>query len=699
MNTSNQQNNQWDTQSPLQKFGIDLVEQAKAGKIDPVIGREEEIRRTIQILSRRTKNNPVLVGEPWVWKTAIIEGIALKILEREVPENLLGKKIITLDMGALIAGASYRGEFEERLKSVMQEVEKSDGGIILFIDEIHTIVGAGAAEGQADAGNLLKPALARGQIRVIGATTLNEYQKYIEKDSALERRFAKVIVDEPNKEETLAILRGIKQKYELHHGLKISDAALEAAVTLSMKYISDRKLPDKAIDLMDEALSSVKLSTISKPVELEKLEKELRTKEIEYEAKKQEKTTPVDVLDRLKNEISHLKEEHTEIASLWKEQKEALEIIRNGRGEIEKLRVQAQWYEREGNLWEVARILYGVIPEKEKKLAEGEAFLQDLQENGKSFLRERVTQEDIAEVISKWTGIPAQKLLESEREKLLHLEASLRKYVVWQEEALSTIAHAIRRSRAGLADISKPLGSFLFLGPTGVGKTETAKALSEILFDDRNAYIRIDMSEYMEKHAVSRLIGAPPGYIGYEEGGQLTEAVRRKPYSVILFDEVEKAHPDVYNVFLQILDDGHITDSKGRKINFKNTLIIMTSNVVYNELHTFFKPEFLNRIDDIVVYNPLWKKELFTIIDIILSKLTQQFQEKWIDIVYNDTLKNHIMEVGYSSEYGARPLKRAVMQEVVNPLSLKILSWDMHAGEKYELWFQNGNFEVKKLSL
>lgn len=698
MNTPNQTTSAQDTRSPLEKYGIDLVELAKSGKIDPVIGREEEIRRTLQILSRRTKNNPVLVGDPGVGKTAIVEGIALKIMLREVPDNLLWKRVVSLDMGALLAGAMYRGEFEQRLKDVIAEVEKSQGVIILFIDELHTIVGAGAAEGQADAWNLLKPALARWQMRLIGATTLNEYQKYIEKDSALERRFAKVMVDEPNIEETLAILRGIKEKYELHHGLKIADSAIEAAVNLSVKYISDRKLPDKAIDLMDEALSSVKLSSISKPVELEKLEKELRTHEIEYEAKKNEKDVSKEKIETLQKDIESLRLQGDAVRQIWKKEKEALQKIRTAREGIEKLRQDSNQFEREGNLGEVARIRYGLIPEQEKKLTEHETFLQEIQSTWKTYLREQVSSEDIAEIISKWTGIPVTKLLETEKDKLLHLEKYLRQKVVWQEKAIESVAHAIRRARAGLVPSWKPLASFLFLWPTWVWKTETAKALSEILFDDPGAYIRIDMSEYMERHAVSRLVWAPPGYVWYEEGGQLTEAVRRKPYSVILLDEVEKAHPDVFHILLQVLDDGRLTDGKWRTVDFKNTIIIMTSNIVYNVLQNFFKPEFLNRIDDIIVYNKLNKENLSIIIDNLLWKLTLDLKDKSVNIVYNESLKNHLIEVWYDPEYWARPMKRAIITEVLNPLSYKLLSWEIHPWDTLELSIIDSKLQMNKRS-
>lgn len=599
-------------------------------------------------------------------------------------------------MGSLIAWASYRGEFEERLKNIMKEVEKSEGEIILFIDEIHTLVWAGAAEWQGDASNLLKPALARGQIRVIGATTLSEYQKYIEKDSALERRFAKVMVDEPRSDEALAILRGIKEKYELHHGLKITDSTLEAAVKLSQKYIADRKLPDKAIDLMDEAFSSVKLTTISKPVELEKLQKELRTLEIELQAKQSETWFPQEKLRELEDKREVLKQKTQEIEKKWQQEKEVLECIRSLRTEIEELKNQALNNEREGNLWEVARIRYGSIPEKENKLRAKEDEMKQLQDTWESYLRERVTEEDIAEVISKWTGVPVSKLLESEKEKLLKLEEHLWEKIIGQKKAISAISNAVRRARAWLADPHKPLASFLFVWPTWVGKTETAKALTELLFDDREAFIRIDMSEYMEKHSLSRLIGSPPGYIGYEEWGQLTEAVRRKPYSVILFDELEKAHPDVLLSLLQVLDDGRLTDSKGRVVNFKNTVIIFTSNLKEENIKTFFRPEFLNRIDDIILYESLTQEELRKIVQVLMQDVAVLLAEKNMHISYDTSLIDYIIEVGYEPEFWARPLKRAISQEVLNPLSREILNWNIEPWDSLFLTREEKKLVIQK---
>ncbi len=689
----------------LKKYWIDLVELAKKWKIDPVIWREEEIRRTLQILSRRTKNNPVLVWEPWVGKTAIIEWIALKIVQKEVPDNLKNKKIITLDMWALLAWAKYRWEFEERLKAVIKEVEKSSGNIILFIDEIHTIVWAWASEGQADAWNLLKPSLARWALHLIWATTINEYRKYIEKDSALERRFAIVSVDEPNREDTLAIIRWIKDKYETHHWIKITDSAIEASVDLSIKYITDRKLPDKAIDLMDEALSSVKLKSISKPVELDILEKELRTISIELEAKKAESfphlTSPLkernstnlttEKFSVLEQKIASKKEQIQTLESAWKKEKVLITRMKEAREKIDDLKNKANSFEREWNLWEVARLRYWEIPTLEKEIFASEEELKSLQKNWKSFLKDRVTSEDIAEIISKWTWIPTTKLLETEKEKLLHLEDFLKKSVVWQDKALEAVSNAIRRAKAWLNEETKPLWSFLFLGPTWVWKTETAKALAELLFNDKNAFVRIDMSEYMEKHSVSRLIGSPPWYVWYEEWWQLTEAVRRKPYSVILFDEVEKSHRDVFNTFLQVLDDWRLTDSKWRTVNFKNTIIIMTSNIKEDELKTFFRPEFLNRIDDIVKFNSLDEKVIIWIIDILLNNVSKILEAKNIKTEFSENLKKYLVKIWYDSDFWARPMKRAITSLIMNNLSVKLLNseinaWDNILIDVSEIW-------------
>lgn len=679
----------------LKKYGIDLVEQARNGKIDPVIGREEEIRRTIQILSRRTKNNPVLVWDPGVGKTAIIEWIARKIVEKEVPENLLGKRIITLDMWALLAWAKYRWEFEERLKAVIKEVEKSNGNIILFIDEIHTIVWAGNQEWQADAGNLLKPSLARWALHLIGATTINEYRKYIEKDSALERRFAQVIVDEPGREDTLAILRGIKDKYETHHGIKITDQALVSAVDLSIKYITDRKLPDKAIDLIDEALSSVKLKTISKPVELDILEKKIRNLEIELEAKKVE-WNKKEELEKLSHEIASKKEEYKLLEISWKKEKDLIVKSKDLREKIEELKNKAKIFEREANYSEVAKINYGEIPALEKEISEIDSKLEEIKTSGKSYLRDKVSEEDIAEIISKWTSIPISKLIQSEKDKILHLEEYLKKSVVGQDKAIFAVANAIKRAKAWLNDEHKPLGSFLFLGPTGVGKTQTAKALAFNLFDSKDAFIRIDMSEYMEKFSVQRLIGAPPGYVWYEEWGQLTEAVRRKPYSVILFDEVEKAHPDVFNVLLQVLDDGRLTDSKGRTVNFKNTIIIMTSNIKQENLREFFRPEFLNRIDDIIRFNELSQELIIQIVDILLADVAKILKEKNIQINFSPELKKYLLKVWFDSEFWARPMKRAITNIVLNELSNFILKDELKAWDDVLLSIENERLILKK---
>ncbi|MCK9271932.1 AAA family ATPase [Candidatus Gracilibacteria bacterium] len=731
--TSNNAENIYES---LKKYTIDLVELAKEGKIDPVIGRESEIRRTIQILSRRQKNNPVIIGDPGVGKTAIVEGIARKIVENDIPDNLKNKKIMSLDMGSLIAGAKYKGEFEERLKSVIKEVEKSDGGIILFIDEVHTIVGAGNQEGSTDAGNLLKPALARGQIRVIGATTINEYRKYIEKDQALERRFQPVMVDEPNQEDAIAILRGIKDRYETFHGIKISDKAVVAAVELSSKYISDRKLPDKAIDLIDEAASSVKMSSTSKPVELDILEKEIRSFEIEKEALKNEKEQNVgnnanrSKLQEIEKQLADKQELLRTKLSKWQKEKDLIVKMKELKQNIDKLKIEADDFERKFDYQAVAKLRYGEIPALEKEIVNLENELLQIKKSGDSYLKDSVGIEDIAEIISKWTGIPVGKLVEKDQEKYLHLFSRLQKNVVGQDEALKLVSQAIQRNKAGLSDEKKPIGSFLFLGPTGVGKTETAKALALELFNDKNAFIRIDMSEYMESHSVSRLIGSPPGYIGHDEGGQLTEAVRRKPYSVILFDEIEKAHRDVFNIFLQILDDGRLTDSKGRTVNFKNTIIIMTSNIgskefsfenreigfdvsekskkpkilskfseikekVIGQLSKHFTPEFINRIDDIIVFNPLDKEILTKIIDISLAEVIERLQEKNIRLNFSEALKNFLIKEGYNPEYGARPLKRAITKHIVNELSTLILSGKINEGDELELDYKGGKVVVK----
>lgn len=713
----NEEQLQEKSKDSLKKYWIDLVEKAKAWKIDPVIWREEEIRRAIQILSRRTKNNPVLIWDPWVWKTAIVEWIAKKIAENDIPDNLIWKKIISLDMWALLAWAMYKWEFEERFKSVIKEVEKSEWEIILFIDEIHTIVGAWNAEWQNDAWNLLKPSLARWELHLIWATTINEYRKYIEKDPALERRFASVMVDEPNKNDTLAILRGIKDKYEAHHWIKITDSAIETAVDLAIKYISDRKLPDKAIDLMDEAMSSVKLNSISKPVELDKIEKEIRNLKIEFEAKKSEKISESE-LKNLEEKIFQMQKKSEEIEKSWKFEKDILTEIKQNREKIDSLKSKAIFFEREWNLWEVARIRYGEIPELEKNISANEAKMKELEKSGKNFLKNKVDKNDIAAIIAKWTWIPASKLIESEKQKLLNLENILSQEVIWQKEAIDAISNAIRRARAWLSDDSKPIWSFLFLWPTWVGKTQTAKALAKALFDDEKNMIRIDMSEYMEKHSVSRLVWAPPWYIWYEEGWQLTEAVRRKPYSVILFDEVEKAHKDVFNILLQVLDDGRLTDGKWRIVNFKNTIIILTSNIwshkiqemtnqwksydeifeaLQDDLKAHFRPEFLNRLDDVILFHPLWKEIILWIVDNLLAELKNKLKEKNISISFWEKIKDFLINVWYDKDFGARPLKRAITKHILNNISSKIISWEIKEWDTFELDIDNNkNIIVKK---
>ncbi len=679
----------------LEKYTLDLTKLASEGKIDPVIGRDEEIRRILQILSRRTKNNPVLVGEPGTGKTAIVEGLAKKIIENDVPDNLKNKRVLSLDMGSLVAGAKYRGEFEDRLKAVIKEIKKSDGQIILFIDELHTIVGAGAQEGSTDAGNLLKPALARGELRTIGATTLKEYRKYIEKDTALERRFQPVLVNEPSLDDAISILRGIKEKYEAHHGVRIRDNALVEAVNLSSRYISDRFLPDKAIDLMDEAASMIKIEIDSKPVELDKLERKIRQLKIEEQALKSEKDqASKERLEKIKKQLSDLNEEFSSLELHWQNEKKYIDEIKESGKQIDQLKEEAVIAERNLDLQKVAEINYGKIPELKKKIEVSKTKLAEIQKD-KQILKEEVTKEDIANVVSRWTGIPVEKMLSSESEKLAKMEEYLAKRMIGQKQAVSLVANAIRRSRAGLSQEGKPIGSFIFLGPTGVGKTELAKTLAEFLFNDEDALVRIDMSEYMEKHAVARLIGSPPGYVGYEEGGQLTEAVRRKPYSVILFDEIEKAHSDVFNVLLQVLDDGRLTDSKGRTVDFKNTVIIMTSNLASSKitelsndrkaqqiavdlvLKQHFKPEFLNRVDSIVIFQSLTKSEIKEIVELQLAKVKDRLKKKGITLEISDQVATHLAEVGYDEVFGARPLKRAVQTEVLDLLSMKLIKGEI----------------------
>ena len=698
----------------LEKYAIDLTKIAKEGKIDPVIGRDEEIRRVTQILSRRTKNNPVLVGEPGTGKTAIVEGLAKKIVDGDVPDALKNKRILALDMGALIAGAKYRGEFEDRLKALIKEVEKSSGQIILFIDELHTIVGAGASEGSTDAGNLLKPALARGALRVIGATTLKEYRKYIEKDQALERRFQPVFVKEPSVEDTISILRGIKEKYEAHHGVRIRDNALVAAAKLSDRYISDRFLPDKAIDLVDEAASAVKIAIDSKPEELDQLERRIRQLEIEKRALKKEKdTASLARLKEIEKTLSELKERFNQLELHWKNEKEAIDKIKEAQKKLDQLRNEATQAERDLDLQRVAEINYGEIPKIQEEIKKAQEKLASLQKD-KKILKEEVDEEDIAHIVSRWTGIPAEKMLKEESQKLANMEKELAKRLVGQEEAVKAVSNAIRRARAGISESNRPIGSFLFLGPTGVGKTELAKALAEFLFNDERLMTRIDMSEYMEKHAVARLIGSPPGYVGYEEGGQLTEAVRRHPYSVILFDEIEKAHPEVFNILLQILDDGRLTDSKGRTVDFKNTVIIMTSNlgsdlitqykndpkkqkeVIMKLLQSKFKPEFLNRIDDIVIFQPLTKKQLRKIVQIQLKKVTQRLVEKEIQVEFTDKLIDYIAEAGFDPVYGARPMKRVIQNEILDKVALEIINGTIKEGDKIKIDYDGKEVKVIK---
>ena len=694
---------QEDPAKALEKYTVDLTELAKKGKIDPVIGREDEIRRTIQILSRRMKNNPVLIGDPGVGKTAIIEWIASKIIAGEVSETLKWRKILSLDLGALLAWAKFRGEFEERLKAVIEWLEKSEGQSILFIDELHMIVGAWAAEGGSDAGNLLKPSLARGLIKVIGATTVTEYRKYIEKDSALERRFQPVMVEEPNREDALAILRGIKEKYETFHGIGISDRAIVAAVDLSIQYVSDRKLPDKAIDLVDEAAASVKMRSNSKPVELDKLEKEIRSLEIEKEAQKGESGGDSKIAE-LENILRVKKAERDKMLENWKKEKTLLDKMKEGRAQIDALKNEALSLERAADFSGVAKIRYGDIPALEKEIEIAGEELATIRGSEKAILQERVESEDIAEIIAKWTGIPAGKLLVSEKEKYLHLYDKLSDRVIGQSDALRAVSEAILRSKSGLWDPTKPIGTFLFLGPTGVGKTETAKTLAYELFADKNAMIRIDMSEYSEAHSVARLVGAPPGYVGYDEGGQLTEAIRRKPYSVVLFDEIEKAHPRVFDVFLQILDEWRLTDGKGRTVNMKNTIIIMTSNLgshldlqgktshearheIALELKQYLRPEFVNRIDDIIVFHALSPDEVELVTDILLREALGRLKDLGITVEIDGSVRMELAKIGFDPDFGARPMYRTIIKEVLNPLSEKILSGEIVEGDAIHIGF------------
>ncbi len=695
----------------LEKYARDLTDAARRGKLDPVIGRDNEIRRVMQVLSRRTKNNPVLIGEPGVGKTAIVEGIAQRVARGDVPESLRDRKIVALDLGALVAGAKFRGEFEERLKAVLKEIEAA-GNVILFIDELHTLVGAGKADGAMDASNMLKPALARGELHCIGATTLDEYRKYIEKDAALERRFQTVMVGEPSVEDTIAILRGLKEKYEVHHGIRIQDAALVAAGTLSNRYISDRFLPDKAIDLVDEAASKLRMEIDSMPVEIDSLMRKITQLEIEKQALTKESDRASKTrLEALGHELADLKTESERMKAQWLGEKESIAKVRSVKEKIEQARLEEEQATRTANLGRAAEIKYGVLPDLERQLTAAQESIEKAHTTGKSFLKEEVTPESIAEIVAKWTGIPVTKMLESEQAKLLGMESKLQMRVVGQGEAVTAVSNAVRRARAGLGDENRPIGSFLFLGPTGVGKTELARALAEFLFDDERAMVRLDMSEYMEKHSVARLIGSPPGYVGYEEGGQLTEQVRRRPYSVILFDEVEKAHPDVWNTLLQVLDDGRLTDGQGRTVDFKNAVLILTSNVgsqhimalddeseikksVTDDLRRAFRPEFLNRLDEVIIFKRLQKEQIRSIVDIQLQRFAQRLAKRELNIVLDDSAKDYLGEVGWDPVYGARPLKRAIQQHLENPLAQKILGGEFGPGETIQV-SKGANGELK----
>jgi ATP-dependent Clp protease ATP-binding subunit ClpB len=704
-------------QSPLERFGRDLTELAEQDRLDPVIGRDEEIRRVIQVLSRRTKNNPVLIGEPGVGKTAIVEGLAQRIVSKDVPESLRDRRVIALDMGALIAGAAYRGEFEDRLKGVLKEVSEAHGTIILFLDELHTIVGAGAAQGSVDASNLLKPMLARGELRAVGATTLDEYRKYIEKDAALERRFQPVMVGEPTVSDTIAILRGLKERYEVHHGVRIQDSALIAAATLSDRYIADRFLPDKAIDLVDEAASKIRIEIDSLPTEIDEVDRRVMQLEIELTSLRKEKDeASKERRAAIESELSELKQRSTEMKAQWQSEKDAIQGVRETKERLEAAKSEAERAEREANLQRAAELRYGEIPELERSLAEHESAERERArgEGGPVFLKEEVDADDIAEIVARWTGIPVSRLLEGESEKLIHMEERLHERVVGQDEAIDAVATALRRSRAGLQDPDRPIGTFLFLGPTGVGKTELARALAEFMFDSQDAMIRIDMSEYMEKHSVSRLVGAPPGYVGYEEGGQLTEAVRRRPYAVVLLDEIEKAHADVFNTLLQVMDDGRLTDGQGRTVDFKNTVLIMTSNLplggdagengagsaaadarLRNELLGHFKPEFVNRLDDVVRFKRLTREQISEIVDLQVTRVIERVAERGVQLTLTEKARELIANMGYDPTYGARPLRRVIQKQLIDRLALALLAGEIHPGDAVRVDVADGELALE----